>query len=826
MLLVEWVANEGKLNSMGDLCFLVFSTSLLFLLFTGSFAVDSIGPSQSIHDNSSTLISSDGSFELGFFSPGNSKNRYLGIWYKNIPVKTVVWVANRCNPIDDSSGVLMINSTGYLVLLGQNKSVVWWTSLPKYTPSVMVQLLDSGNLVVRDVTDGKSLWQSFDYPSDTLLPEMKMGWDFRTGLKWGLSAWKNSEDPCPGEFTYGIEMEPHAYPEAYFWKGGVKYYRSGPWNGLRFSGAPELRPNPIYSFDFVYSDDEVYCMYKLQNKSVISIMVLNGTTGTRDRLTWIAAEQTWRAYASVPRDFCDQYDLCGANANCIISNNPVCQCLQGFTPKSPEKWNLTDWSLGCTRKKPLSCQESDKDGFVKFTNLKLPDTTHSWVNKSMNIKECRAKCLNNCSCMAYTSSDIRAGGSGCAIWFGDLLDIRNFPGAGQDLYIRMSASEIDDDKVNTGVIVAVVIPAVFSGMLLVGYYVYQSRTKLKETEKREERAQKEDLELPLFNISTIASATDNFSDDMKLGEGGFGPVYRGTLADGQEFAVKRLSSSSGQGFNEFMNEIIMIAKLQHRNLVKILGYCVQEEEKMLMYEYMPNRSLDIFIFDQTREELLLDWPKRFHIICGIARGLLYLHQDSRLRIIHRDLKASNVLLDDEMNPKISDFGSARILAGGDQTGGNTKRVVGTYGYMAPEYAADGLFSVKSDVFSFSILVLEIISGRRNKGFYHPDDSHNLIGNAWRLWNEGRPLELIDSWLESSCNLSDVLRCIQVSLLCVQHHPEDRPSMASVVIMLGSDIALTQPKQPGFFMEKEHEAGPDIGNESSTNETSISLLEAR
>ncbi|XP_024161142.1 G-type lectin S-receptor-like serine/threonine-protein kinase At4g27290 isoform X3 [Rosa chinensis] len=809
MLLVEWVANEGKLNSMGDLCFLVFSTSLLFLLFTGSFAVDSIGPSQSIHDNSSTLISSDGSFELGFFSPGNSKNRYLGIWYKNIPVKTVVWVANRCNPIDDSSGVLMINSTGYLVLLGQNKSVVWWTSLPKYTPSVMVQLLDSGNLVVRDVTDGKSLWQSFDYPSDTLLPEMKMGWDFRTGLKWGLSAWKNSEDPCPGEFTYGIEMEPHAYPEAYFWKGGVKYYRSGPWNGLRFSGAPELRPNPIYSFDFVYSDDEVYCMYKLQNKSVISIMVLNGTTGTRDRLTWIAAEQTWRAYASVPRDFCDQYDLCGANANCIISNNPVCQCLQGFTPKSPEKWNLTDWSLGCTRKKPLSCQESDKDGFVKFTNLKLPDTTHSWVNKSMNIKECRAKCLNNCSCMAYTSSDIRAGGSGCAIWFGDLLDIRNFPGAGQDLYIRMSASEI-----------------VFSGMLLVGYYVYQSRTKLKETEKREERAQKEDLELPLFNISTIASATDNFSDDMKLGEGGFGPVYRGTLADGQEFAVKRLSSSSGQGFNEFMNEIIMIAKLQHRNLVKILGYCVQEEEKMLMYEYMPNRSLDIFIFDQTREELLLDWPKRFHIICGIARGLLYLHQDSRLRIIHRDLKASNVLLDDEMNPKISDFGSARILAGGDQTGGNTKRVVGTYGYMAPEYAADGLFSVKSDVFSFSILVLEIISGRRNKGFYHPDDSHNLIGNAWRLWNEGRPLELIDSWLESSCNLSDVLRCIQVSLLCVQHHPEDRPSMASVVIMLGSDIALTQPKQPGFFMEKEHEAGPDIGNESSTNETSISLLEAR
>ncbi|KAK9906148.1 hypothetical protein M0R45_002853 [Rubus argutus] len=392
-----------------------------------------------------------------------------------------------------------------------------------------------------------------------------------------------------------------------------------------------------------------------------------------------------------------------------------------------------------------------------------------------------------------------------------MADIKKFADDGQDLYIRMSASELeeeDDGKAKTRII-------------------KDQLKDIREGNQKNEGSQKEDLELPLFNISTIASATDNFSDYMKLGEGGFGPVYRGTLADGQEFAVKRLSRSSGQGFNEFMNEITTIAKLQHRNLVKILGCCVQEEEKMLIYEYMANRSLDNFIFDQTRGELLSDWPKRFNIICGIARGLLYLHQDSRLRIIHRDLKASNVLLDDEMNPKISDFGLARMLTGGDQTQGNTKRVVGTYGYMAPEYAADGRFSVKSDVFSFGILILEVISGRRNKGFYHPDHSHNLIGHAWSLWKEGRPLELIDTLLGSSCNPSEVLRSIQVGLLCVQHHPEDRPSMASVVIMLGSDIALAQPKQPGFFSEREHEAGrPHIGNESSTNEISISLLEPR
>ncbi|WRX28819.1 Serine-threonine/tyrosine-protein kinase [Theobroma cacao] len=330
-------------------------------------------------------------------------------------------------------------------------------------------------------------------------------------------------------------------------------------------------------------------------------------------------------------------------------------------------------------------------------------------------------------------------------------------------------------KMRTAVISMVPIAALILGLALILYLWRKARVKkpgllasVPESSSNG-KTHKEDLELPLFDLATISCATNNFSTTNKLGEGGFGPVYKGIMKDGQEIAVKRLSKSSRQGLDEFKNEVIHIAKLQHRNLVKLLGCCIQGDEKMLIYEFMPNKSLDFFIFgmpfssmgnvvqllslsafafqrfyiktsmsnemalifaknstDQSKS-MSLDWHMRYHVINGIARGLLYLHQDSRQRIIHRDLKASNVLLDNEMNPKISDFGLARSF-GEKETAANTKKVVGTYGYMAPEYAIDGLYSIKSDVFSFGVLVLEIVSGKRNRGFCHPDHQLNLLGH--------------------------------------------------------------------------------------------------
>ncbi|KAH9803110.1 Receptor-like serine/threonine-protein kinase SD1-8 [Citrus sinensis] len=813
---------------MGALSFLFVCCKLLFFLSESSFASDTITSSQSLSDGR-TLVSKDGSFELGFFSPGSSKNRYVGIWYKNMPVKTVVWVANRINPINDSSGLLVVNETGNLVLTSQNKSVVWSANLSKEvrTP-VVLQILDSGNLVLRGERDGGSetyLWQSFDYPSDTLLPGMKLGWDLKTGLERRITSWKSPDDPSPGNFTWAVERQDN--PELIMWKGSRKFYRSGPWNGLRFSAAT-LRQNPVFNFSFVSSEDELYYTFDLIDKAVFSRIVMNQTLYLRQRFTWKKATQNWELQLNVPRDLCDTYALCGDYGICIISDLPVCQCLKGFKPKSR---GYVDWSQGCVRDKSLNY--SREDGFIKFTAMKLPDATPSWVSKSMNLKECREKCLENSSCMAYTNSDIRGGGSGCAMWFGELIDMRDFPDGGQDLYIRMSASELGAKGEPTTKIVLIVIStaALLAVVIAAGYLIHKSRRNIvvniaryfrenrnnRGTEQKNED-QNIDLDLPLFELATIANATDNFSINKKLGEGGFGPVYKGTLADEQEIAVKRLSKISEQGLKELKNEIILFSKLQHRNLVKLLGCCIHGEEKLLIYEFMPNKSLDSFIFDQERCKLL-DWSKRFHIICGTARGLLYLHQDSRLRIIHRDLKASNVLLDQDMNPKISDFGLARAF-GGDETEGNTNRVVGTY---------DGQFSVKSDVFSFGILLLEIVSGKKNRGFYHSDNKLNLIRHAWKLWNEGMPSQLIDACFKDSFNLAEVIRCIHIGLLCVQQYPEDRPCMPSVILMLGSEIVLPQPKQPGYLADRKStrlDSSLSMPESSSTNTITISELEGR
>ncbi|XP_020963813.1 G-type lectin S-receptor-like serine/threonine-protein kinase At4g27290 [Arachis ipaensis] len=830
-------------------CVIKFFLSFLFFVLLSSSSLDTIDRVQFLSDNGETIVSADETFALGFFSPGTSKNRYVGIWYNKVPKETVVWVANRNKPLTDSSGVLKVNDTGILVLLDRSNDMVVWSSNTTTTATgdPIAKLLNSGNLVVHERSKGDDdsrdfVWQSFDYPSDIILPGIKLGRNLVTGIKWSITSWSNSSDPSPGRYSLRFDID--GCPQTMMRDGSTKVFRFGSWNGVQLIGQAAVTTNSIVKYSYVFNEEEQYGMYELIN-SVAPHKLMLQSDGIIRRTTWSSEKSSWITIMSKRGDTCDNYATCGSYSSCNINRNPICSCLDGFVLS-----NKQDSSSDCVRRTSLNCRG---DGFLKLSGLKIPDTEKSWYNRSISLEDCESgefwkmkerlhetqrresvflihisitiplkngnaklSIQNNTDTIevsmkkqypeidllvseqapqslsekpvgsksvwdenirprvglalrylntlmaASKSSNIDKGEHGCILWFGDLSDMKELSPSLQDIYIRMAATELG--KISDHL--------------------------------------DEEIELPLFDMSTIISATNNFSAENILGKGGFGSVYKGILKDGQEIAVKRLSQNSSQGLQEFKNEAMHIAKLQHRNLVKLLGFCIQAEEILLVYEFMHNKSLDFFIFDHERGKLL-NWPIRFLIINRIVKGLLYFHQNSRHRIVYRDLKAGNILLDNKLNPKISDFGLARSFVGNENEA-NTRHVAGTYGYLSPEYIVDGLYSTKSDIYSFGVLILEIVSGKRNRGFTHINHHFNLLGHAWKLFVEDKCLEMVNATFRDSIDSSpeEVIRSIHVGLLCVQRNPEDRPSMSDVLMMLSSEWPLPQPKKPEFFIERD------------------------
>ncbi|KAM0951473.1 putative protein kinase RLK-Pelle-DLSV family [Dioscorea sansibarensis] len=775
-----------------------------FVIFHYSIATNTLNPNQSLHDGQ-ILVSAKETFALGFFRPSGSKNRYLGIWYNKLRPggqTTVVWVANRRSPLSaGTNGSLELNVNGTLTI---NSRV--FLPMPTVTlTNPVAQVLDDGNFVIREANSSEFAWQSFDYPTDTLLSGMKLGWDLRTGLNRNLTAWRSHDDPSPGSYVLSMDLE--GIPQIILWSGSAKRSRSGPWNGITFSNLGEsYSANGVRNY-FVSNENEVYYMFNSTAAKIVCRELVDHS-GMFKEFAWIGSESTgmWKNYLYYPKSECGEYSRCGPNGMCDINAWPICSCLPGFKPKSPQVWPLTDTSSGCERLTALDCKNSS-DGFMTITLAALPETSNTIVYANISLDECRARCLKNCSYTAYATANINGVGFGCIIWVAELIDLRMSSHPPQDVFVRLAAADLATISSKSGkrnqsksVVLIIVFSMITLIISLISFCLWRKKWMMHKAFVSYHQLEKDirgsdELELTQLQWSTLKEATNNFAETNILGEGGFGIVYKGKLAEGREVAVKRLSKNSAQGVDEFKNEVTFIAKLQHRNLVRLLGYCIHKDEKILVYEYMPNRSLDAFLFDKEKG-VRLDWETRFQIIVGIARGLLYLHQDSRLRIIHRDLKASNILLDSKMNPKISDFGLARNFSE-DEMMTRTKKVIGTYGYMAPEYTLDGVFSVKSDVFSFGVLILEIISGQKNRIFLSKPHLY-LLGNTWSLWNEGKVLDLLDPLIGSSFSMTQVMKCVNIGLLCVQEKPEDRPMMSSVVVMLGNDDApLPKPKAPGF-----------------------------
>ncbi|XP_010908956.3 G-type lectin S-receptor-like serine/threonine-protein kinase At2g19130 [Elaeis guineensis] len=770
---------------------LFFSFLFIFLSplnIPHTFAANSISMNHPLSGNQ-TIISQGGNFVLGFFQPGNKSahNYYIGIWFNKVSQLTPVWVANRETPISDpTSSELRISDDGNLVLLNQFKMQVWSTNLASIASnSATAVILDSGNLVLRDDSDpSKVLWRSFDHPTDTLLPGCKLGMNKVTGERQHLSSWKNSDDPAPGIFSFGID--PHGSSQYFIvWNGVRQYWSSGYWNGHLFTAVPQMKSKDIYNFEYVSDATENYFTYSPIDDKMISRFVM-GTLGQVKQLTWLEENQQWMLFWSQPERQCDVYALCGPFGSCNEKSLPFCSCLKGFSEASPSNWDLGDQSQGCVRNTPLQCStkssgHGDKDEFFMMPGMRLPINNHSVAVASS--EDCELACLKNCSCTAYAYS------RGCTVWYGDLLNLQQLSDGsiGETLYLRLAASKLPNKKSSKELLIGAVVGAVVSilalsaiasFMLISGYRQRRMIGIAKAMENN----------LVLFKYGDLQRITKNFTE--KLGGGGFGSIYKGLLPDSTVVAVKKLEGLH-QREKEFRTEVRTIGQIQHVNLVRLRGFCSEGTKRLLVYDYMPNSSLDTMLFQSN--STILEWKTRYQIALGAARGLAYLHEKCRDCIIHCDIKPENIFLDASFVPKLAGFGLAKLV------GRDCSRVLttmrGTIGYLAPEWIFGVPITSKVDVYSYGMMLLEIISGRRNAEQSEEGKNAFFPALAVHKVTEEDVLSLLDLKLNGDADLEELDRACKVACWCIQDNEFHRPSMGQVVQILEGVVDVNMPPVP-------------------------------
>ncbi|XP_038981803.1 G-type lectin S-receptor-like serine/threonine-protein kinase At2g19130 [Phoenix dactylifera] len=784
------------------------SIFLLFSLFSSlniqrGVATDTISLGQSVSGNQ-TIVSKEGHFELGFFTPGNSRNYYIGIWYKTIPVQTVIWVANRATPISNtSSAELKISEDGKLVLLNSSKIPVWSSnSTPSTSNSTVAVLLDTGNLVISKGSN-TTIWQSFDHPTDTWMPGGWLGVNKITGEYQSTTSWENPENPAPGPFAQS--MDPDGSNQfVLLWNGSEIYWSSGLWNGQYFTAVPGTRESTPFNFTFVDNKQRKYAMYTILDSSFITRCVID-SSGLLRQWYWLNSTQKWQTVFTQPLAQCDVYSLCGAFGICDQKSLNTCRCSHGFEPASLKEWEFNVWKSGCMRKTSLRCSNKSSTGgegdrFLEMTNMRLPANPQNLTVGS--AKDCEQACLNSCSCNAYAYV------SGCSIWTGDLRNLRQLydgdSGAGT-LHLRLAASNFPGSSSSHKLVVALTLSVIggilgISGVLVGLIWAFQRR-------KRIRMAKQVEGSLIQFTYGDLRRVTKNFSE--KLGSGGFGSVFKGTLIDSTEVAVKRLEGLR-QGEKQFRTEVSTLAAIQHVNLVHLRGFCTEGSKRLLVYEYMSGGSLDSLLFQN--KSTVLDWKTRYQIILGIARGLAYLHEKCRECIIHCDIKPDNILLDKDFCAKVADFGMAKLI------GRDFSRVLttmrGTVGYLAPEWISGLPITSKVDVYSFGMMLFELVSGKRNTT--PSADGSKIFYPSWAAAkvNEGDIFSLLDS--AESADLEELTRVCRVACWCIQDSEDDRPTMGQVVQILEGVLEVSMPPLPRA-LQLLTEGQRQIRNHSSSTE---------
>ncbi|KAL6867399.1 hypothetical protein ACP4OV_015423 [Aristida adscensionis] len=780
------------------IAFLLILFSSLNLSTTG--AIDTLTLGQSLPWNQ-TLVSKGGNFELGLFSPGSSKKHYIGIWYKKISKKTVVWVANRERPIvDPSASRFALSDRGELLLLAtpSDTSPLWSSNASSPSPgaaaTVVATLQDDGNLVVlSNTTSSESpvvAWQSFDHPTDTWLPGARLGYDRGRGVHSFLTSWADAEDPAPGAFS--MEIDPRGQPKFDLLAGGAhRYWTTGVWDNASgiFANVPEMRSGYFAGVPYAPNAGVYFFSYHDRIPMGTGNFMLD-VNGQMRRRQWSELAGKWVLFCSEPRDACDVYGACGPFGVCSNATSPACQCPPGFAPRSTTEWARGNAASGCARRAALECP---RDGFLTMPAAVQPPDGSTAAAGARTERACEAACLRDCACAAYLYDGAR-----CSVWKGELVNLRALSLSADQgergapaLRLRVAGSEVPPTAARSWkkpmVVVGGGVAAVV--LFLAGLVIAVAAVVALRRRRGKGKVTAVQGSLLLFDYQAVRAATRDFSE--KLGSGSFGTVYRGALADATPVAVKKLDGCR-QGEKQFRAEVVTLGMVQHVNLVRLRGFCSEGSKRALVYEYMPNGSLDAYLFEKKSSgSMALSWSQRFGVAVGVARGLAYLHEKCRECIIHCDIKPENILLDGEMGAKLADFGMAKLI------GHDFSRVLttmrGTLGYLAPEWLAGAPVTAKADVYSFGLLLFELVSGRRNNAssegaggapMYFP------VHAAVKL-HAGDVVGLLDERLAVGANVEELERVCKVACWCIQDEETDRPTMGLVVQQLEgvADVAL-------------------------------------
>ncbi|KAK4786607.1 hypothetical protein SAY86_010440 [Trapa natans] len=516
----------------------------LFFFFCRSLvclAVSSISSLEPLFLNQ-TLISSSQIFELGFFTPYGSSNRYVGIWYKNLTPTRILWVANRAQPLDNNDQLarLTVGDDGNLRLLEGTQNSIWSTNVSAGSNRSIAMLIDTGNLVLKDSEN--IIWESFHFPTDTILPGMKIEMNVNTGEKRYLTSWKTDTDPSPGNFTVGVTSE--IPPQPFTWNGSAPHWRGGQWDKSKFIGIGDVESTYLSGYNVQQDIQQGTTYFSLLTYSTtfFTYMFIS-PEGSLKWVFWNESDRKWLPNWEAPWNLCETYGTCGPFSVCNSSFSPICQCLDGFTPKLEDEWKSGNWTGGCTRKKELECQRDPNSGapsrsganqtdyFLKLSQMKLPDTANYVTLIDENAWGCQTWCLNNCSCIAYSYvEDI-----GCLTWFNEIMDIQSFNTTGKDLFLRLAYSERSDNTGSRTKIITVSLATILGGIILsAAIYYITCRGRVSKCESAStvfQQIGKEgnsgvSSELPFFKFKSILDATNNFDIRNKLGQGGFGPVYK------------------------------------------------------------------------------------------------------------------------------------------------------------------------------------------------------------------------------------------------------------------------------------------------------------